>query len=508
MRPRLVCAPIESGYRRVSFPAQEAFFADRRPQSFAFSGVRGGKSEGGADKFADMVWAEACAHLAAVEAGEADRWEPIGSEPMSSTDEPRRLYWVVAPSYRLATITWRKVMRALRPLRHLIVKQIVGEAWLPGGVLIQMRTGKDEAQLQGDRLDGALVDEICVLPESSFDQIQNRLTDHEGWLIGIGSPRPGTWPKSRIWDAGESADVGLHHWTTIDNPHIPRKAIDRAKARLPARWFRRDFQASWDVFDGLVWDEFASEPDEDGRCNVVDFRAEDASQHPCDASVDFGLRRPGVALWARVPGMATDGGDGDVCFAEVVRTDITTEQMAHELANECERWGVTLGRVYCDPAGKARDRQTRTSDLRVMREVLMERGVLSGGVAYPTTQQQRSILHGVQVVASRIRSMDGHRRLFIARRLTEREYLQRLPPGVVGMYGSITGYVWNERVLDEPLKDNVHDHMCDLTRYRAVCLYGQNTITLDEANAGSQAQEWERGEDPSEWATIDTSEGW
>jgi hypothetical protein len=49
---------------------------------------------------------------------------------------------------------------------------------------------------------------------------------------------------------------------------------------------------------------------------------------------------------------------------------------------------------------------------------------------------------------------------------------------------------------------------CDHLRYRAVCLYGQNTITLDEANAGSQAQEWERGEDPSEWATIDTSEGW
>jgi len=387
LMPGLVCEPIERGYRKRTFESQQRFLRDRRPQVFAFSGVRGGKSEGGANAFALRIWEEAAAHLRAVASGDAERWEPVGDEPMSSTDEPRRLYWVVAPSYRLAIITWRKVMRALKPLRHLIVKQIVGEVWLPGGVLIQMRTGKDEAQLQGDRLDGALVDEICVLPESSFDQIQNRLTDHEGWLIGIGSPRPGTWPKARIWDAGESDDVGLHHWTTLDNPHIPRRSIERARARLSARWFRRDFEASWDVFDGLVWEEFATKADGKGWANVIDFDPETAHRFPCDAAVDFGLRRPSASLWARVPGLGTDGGEGDVCFGEIVRVDLTTEQLAHEIANECLRLGVTLGRVYCDPAGKARDRQTRSSDLRVLRDVLVDRGVLSGPVVYPNTRE-------------------------------------------------------------------------------------------------------------------------
>lgn len=507
--PRLVCEPIERGYKRKAFPAQERFFADRRPQVFAFSGVRGGKTEGGANLFVERVWEDTVEHLRAVAAGDADEWVPMGEEPMSGTDEPRRLYWVVGPTYQLAKIAWRKVVRAFKPVRGHIVKQITGEMWLPGGVLVQMRTGKDEAQLQGDRLDGALLDEICTLPQDSFDQIQNRLTDHEGWLIGIGSPRPGTWPKSRIWDAGESDDVGLHHWTTVDNPHIPRTAIERARKRLPARWFRRDFEASWDVFDGLVFEDFATTPDDRGFCNVVDFGPEDAIGLPVDCAVDFGFRRPSAALWAQVPGMATDGDTGDVCFAEIVKADLTTEQLAHEIANECKRWGLVIGRVFCDPAGKQRNKQTRSSDLRVLRDVLEERGVLSGPVLYPVSMEQRLILNGVQLMASRIRTLDGHRRLFIARRLTGRDHLASLPPGLVGMFGSLTGYVWNPRVLDEPLKDGTHDHFCDAARYRVACLYSGHSVTFSEAQQGSEGfAEFAAGEDPAGWETVDESEGW
>jgi hypothetical protein len=477
-RPLLVCERIHRSFDGKPFPAARSFVDDRRRSVFAFSGVRGGKTENGADAFTDRIWSEAAGHLAAVERGDAEPWEALGSEPMSDSDEPRRLYWVVAGTYQLAKVAWRKVMRAIaRDIRPFLVKRVQGEVWLSGGVLIQMRTGRDEAQLQGDRLDGCLIDEVCVLPEESYDQIQNRLTDRGGWLIACGSPRPGTWPKYRIWDEGESDAVGIHHWHTADNPWIPAEEIARKRETLPRLWFKRDFEASWDTFDGLVYSDVAAEPDEHGRCTVIDLQPgwDEVNGVRITAAVDFGLRRPACAVVAEVPGLATDGGPGDVVVDELVLSDVTTEQLAHELANLCERRGWRLANVYADPAGAQRSSKDRTTDLTILARVLRERTVpgasrhvpiLAGGVVVPKGSQQRNVLNGIQALAGRIRSMDGHRHLFVSREVKERRY----PAGMVGTWGSLTGYKWRGHAgAEEPDKDNVHDHYCDALRYWEVC---------------------------------------
>lgn len=43
---------------------------------------------------------------------------------------------------------------------------------------------------------------------------------------------------------------------TGDNPWFPKKELARARRSMPERWYRRDFEASWDTFEGLVYQGF------------------------------------------------------------------------------------------------------------------------------------------------------------------------------------------------------------------------------------------------------------
>lgn len=460
---RAALAPIERSWAAKPFPAQEAAVRDSRRVVAMFAGVRGGKTQGAAWAALSRIWAERCAFRSACQWGEAEPWRPIGSEPFSDRDEPRRRYWVTAGTHSLAREAWLKLVLALSEVQHAIVKQVAGEVWLDDGTLIEVRTGKDERQLQGARLDGVWGDEVCSFPEASWDQLQNRIADRQGWAILSGSPRPGTWPKRRIWDAGESDDLGIHHWHTADNPHIPRAEVERARRELPELWFRRDWLASWDTFQGLVYSTF------DAAANVLEFDRSwlSSSGARVTLAADFGIRKPAAQLWLEHPGIGSDGGPGDIAFDEVVSADVSVVELAHLVADRCDAWGVRLAMAYADPAGKARTEADKRTSVSMLAQVLRERRVLLGAVVCPESPEQRSVENGLRAMQTRIRSMDGTRRLFVSSELMARRY----PVGLLGIGGALQAYKWRDRPGAEvPEKDGVSDHACDAARYREVCI--------------------------------------
>jgi hypothetical protein len=244
--------PLLRNLKERPFPPSEAFYRDPSRDTFAFCGVRAGKSYMGAEKAAARIVMETVKALTA-----GCDWKPIGKEPKASKDKPRVTFWVVAPTMSLTTLSWAMFRSVLQRVAPLIISEVDGEIWLEGGCLIQRKTGFDETQLQGAAVSGVWADEIATLPYASYLQIRNRLSDKEGWLIGTGSPRPDSWAKPTLWDARDFLeDTGIHHWTTEQNPWYPRKELERMRAMLPERWFKRDFMASWDTFEGLVYQSF------------------------------------------------------------------------------------------------------------------------------------------------------------------------------------------------------------------------------------------------------------
>ena len=95
---------VHSAYLRAlkerPFPEQEAFARDPARLVAAFAAVRSGKTYGAARKFVMRVLRDVAAD---VQADGGVRWRPRRANPMES-DQPRRLYWVIAPTYGLANL--------------------------------------------------------------------------------------------------------------------------------------------------------------------------------------------------------------------------------------------------------------------------------------------------------------------------------------------------------------------------------------------------------------------
>lgn len=471
-----VQGPFVSGNARTPFPTQWALYTDTRRFVFGFGGVRSGKTVGASEKAGSRIAGALFERLVELnDAGPVDsdgyrpgEWRPAGREP-SDDDEPRLLFWVVAPSYKLAQVAWRKVRAVLGRLGPLVVKSKQGVLWLRTGIRVEMRTGKDEEQLQAEKLAGALVDEVCTLDESAFNQILNRLTDLGGWLIAASSPRPGSWVKRRIWDAhggvecasSGTSEIGIHHWTTEQNPHIDPAFLAAAKRDLPERWYRRDFLAGWATFDGLIFDDYALALD----VSLVDVDLGDLVGRQVDVAIDFGLTRPAALVIAELDGVAPDGGWGDVVVEEIALADAKLPLLLDRLVALLQRLGVAGATPYVDPAGRARNTQTKRPDLDLVRETLQRAGLLRGRVMYPRTNAERDVLNGIAAVQAGFLSTDGTRRLFVASHLAEQLRLGAYPPGVAGIHRSLLGYSWKDGKTDVPDKDGVHDHACDALRY-------------------------------------------
>jgi len=467
-----VQGPYLANQERRPFPAQWGFYTDTARDVAAFCGVRSGKTYAGAEKFVARIVADLAGHIE-IDSDEP-RWSYLGQRPMLGRDKPRATYWVVGPTYDLARIAWAMARNVLRRLGGIIIHEVDGVVWLSSGVLIERRTGSNETQLQGASLSGVWIDEVCTIPHESYLQIRNRLTDMGGWAVMTGSPRPGTWAKDTLWDrADENPNISVRTWTTEENPYVPRAALEEAKAQLPARWYRRDFLASWESFAGLVYDDYSTGVDGLDQGSLVDLDPLEFPNYTVDACLDFGRRRPAFLLLAEVPGIASDGGTGDVVIEELVAADILEERWLEECAELCRTLGVVVRNAYCDPAGRARNAQTGISSIDALRRAFVDSRVMVGAIQWPSSVYERSIASGIEAMSSRFRSASGVRRLFVERRLIGPSRLRRYPRGVVGIHGSLSGYVWPDKPgKDEPVKDGVHDHFVDCLRYGLVCKYG------------------------------------
>ena len=294
-------AALFDSWSATPFPEQEAAYRDLHRDVAMFAGVRGGKSRIGAEKTAARIWFEIATEV------NSDpslwNWSPLGDIPMVSRDTPRKKYWVVAPTYTLVNESWVQLRSALSRIEESILYESDGVIWLRTGVLIERRTGSDERQLQAAKLAGCWVDEVCTLPYASYLQIRNRLVDLEGWLIATGSPRPNSWARDVIYNKGTSGVTGVHLWTTIDNPHIPRDEIERAREELAHYWFCRDYLASWEAHPALVFPEWSPikhvvQPEDVPTDGMVYYGAQDWGYAAPGCFLLLGHHRPSGRLYA------------------------------------------------------------------------------------------------------------------------------------------------------------------------------------------------------------------
>ena len=174
---------------------------------------------------------------------------------------PNQLCWYVAPSYRQAKqIAWLKLKKKLMELRW---AKKFNEAdltcHLKNNSLICLRGADNGDSLRGVGINYLVIDEAADVNEQAWTEVlRPTLSDTKGSCLFTGTPKGHNWfydLYQRGKDPNES-EWNSHLYTTLEGGWVDNEEIEQAKNDLSANVFRQEYEATWETFEGLIYQSF------------------------------------------------------------------------------------------------------------------------------------------------------------------------------------------------------------------------------------------------------------
>ena len=174
-------------------------------------------------------------------------------------ETPKAKIWYVAPTYRQAEMIAWKMLFEMIPEKLISKKNEVKlEIVLINGSEISLKGADNEDSLRGVGLDFVVLDEYASMKPNVWQEIiRPMLSDRQGKALFIGTPK-GKNHFWELWVKGQRKEGGFSSYSarTEDNPYIPRSEIKDAKDTMNERYFRQEYEASFEDYTGLIWPEF------------------------------------------------------------------------------------------------------------------------------------------------------------------------------------------------------------------------------------------------------------
>jgi len=228
----------------------------------AVTGARGGKTTAGV---ADVR------HHALDQPGhdleDVDRGEPY-SIFIGAPDYPT-VKRVILPAF-LRAIPQAIIAKPYHHTDHLV--KIHGRRGITD---VYFLTSKFPDTWQGVKANFVWLDEFARLKEQMYDEARTRLMDRRGDLLLTSTPHGQNWVYDRIYkpwkddqerikrgEEPKRKDLYFTTWRTIDNARLTEGAseeIERHRQTMPAKYFKRTYEASWDAFEGQVYEEWSEQ---------------------------------------------------------------------------------------------------------------------------------------------------------------------------------------------------------------------------------------------------------
>lgn len=227
---------------------------------------------------------------------------------------PKKRIWVVAPNYELTdrtfSIIWKWVVEDKIYGDNIVEKSFVRDRRIirmKWGSVILGKSAKNPESLLGDQIDLALLDEAARLLESVWNrQVRARLADRRGKAIFASTPQGMNWFYDYFQRRLER-DLREEGWNGItmkseDNPFMSHEEIDQIRRVTPEADFRREYEASFEHFTGLIWDMFRDriyDPKHPGRGGHVVRPGDIPGSGSNYRGIDIGWRHPTACIWGR-----------------------------------------------------------------------------------------------------------------------------------------------------------------------------------------------------------------
>jgi PBSX family phage terminase large subunit len=128
--------------------------------------------------------------------------------------------------------------------------------------IISLRGWESAETLRGQFFHFIVIDEIAQMREfwpAWRTILYPTLTDKSGECLFLSTPRGFNHFYDLFNAESKDPDFKSFHFTSYDNPFLPKKEIDKARIALPEDQFSQEYMADFRKMEGLVYKEFSRE---------------------------------------------------------------------------------------------------------------------------------------------------------------------------------------------------------------------------------------------------------
>ena len=256
---------------------------------------------------------------------------------------PDALYYYIAPTYRQAKqIAWLLTKRLLKDYSAVKYNEAELAVILPNNTRVELKGADNEDSLRGTGLDGLVVDEFASIYDNWnvwHEVLRPALADKQGWVLFIGTPKG----KDAFWELymrGVNNEPGWQSWQfkTVDNPYIRPEEVAEAQRNTPERYFRQEYEASFEDFVGLIYPEFTKQH------HIIE------PTHIPTTFPRVGAIDPALSGRTAVLKCAIDDAGRIVVYDEYYELDKRASEVCEAIRDEVTDW-------YIDPASGSRSIQ-------------------------------------------------------------------------------------------------------------------------------------------------------
>ena len=350
--------------------------------------------------------------------------------------------WIVAPTYEIGRACWDYVVPMAKSLfgpgdcKYLFSSMKLVTKW---GTTLQVKSADKPDSLISRGVDLIIFDEAATVDEMVWQQqLMPTLLHTEGQVIFPTTPRGRNWIfqmfNSAANQGGDDTLVWADRRASTESPFLSPAQLDHFRRTMDPRLYQQEIGASFVTFARQVYDLFDPEVHVIKSANLDDWQKY--------VAVDPGLNNPTGILW-----IAHHPHTGEsIIYDEHRASGMLFPDVLRMLNDRKPKDGYNG--LVCDVAGRARSQETGKSFVSWMRDHDVWFDSCATG-----------IVDGVNRVRSLMLDVEGNIRLRVLEscRLT---------------IDSLINYAYPEkRITEEPLKDNITDHLCDALRYYAAEVY-------------------------------------
>lgn len=197
----------------------------------------------------------------------------------------------IAPTFQQARdIAWEQLKKDLHQAADSINESRL-EIRLVNGSLLVLRGWEAIETLRGQQFHLIVLDEVASMRNFWLlwqEVLRPTLTDTRGEAIFISTPKGFNHFYDLYGLELKDHDFKSFHFTTYDNPHIPREEIEKAARELTEDRFAQEYLADFRKTEGLVYKEF------DRAKHIFDYDPPRIVK--IFGGVDFGTTNPAAAI--------------------------------------------------------------------------------------------------------------------------------------------------------------------------------------------------------------------